>query len=344
MKKNGQMKSYFEHVIETSERFDEQIGAFVRKLVSSGDEEVKCFVQVKVVMTVKVTSDEFVDFVFGDRVQVLEFVQCTELFHVQPVRRDDVRLTFEQMFRFNRRDFGDRREDVSRVNGRSFHTVPVIDLAIAGFLVHVKLVEIVVKVDVAGAQVSTEQSGVGGEDGGDSQLAHTTQHQTTAGQPFVEVSHNVGLSVFRFRRREFDEMRVELFQEPGDTVAEKNGVVRLTIVPRHSDVTSVPEVVFPFVQLPTGGSDVEQYHLRISVDQPPAVNHSNSKVFQTLNGRPEQGLLLVQHFDFGSNEMVVDRPEQTVLITQLFRSDLSLRPNHRVNAAHLTDGFGTEKG
>ena len=54
---------------------NEEIGAFVGELVSSGDEEVERLIQVEVVMAVKMPADEIVDLFLRHGVQVLEWRQ-----------------------------------------------------------------------------------------------------------------------------------------------------------------------------------------------------------------------------------------------------------------------------
>ena len=58
-------------MVESGERLYEEIRAFVGELVSAGDEEVKRLVQFEVEMAVEVTSNEIVDFLLGDRVEIL---------------------------------------------------------------------------------------------------------------------------------------------------------------------------------------------------------------------------------------------------------------------------------
>lgn len=64
-------------------------------------------------------------------------------------------------------DVRDRGEDVGAVGSGSLDTVAVVDATLAGLVVDVKVLQVVVEVNGAGAQVSTEQGGVSGEDGRD---------------------------------------------------------------------------------------------------------------------------------------------------------------------------------
>jgi hypothetical protein len=67
------------------------------------------------------------------------------------------------MFTFVGRDMAHRGEHVRGVSGCTFDAVAVVYPALAGFVVNVKELQIVVEVDGAGTQISTEESGVGGE-------------------------------------------------------------------------------------------------------------------------------------------------------------------------------------
>lgn len=51
--------------------------------------------------------------------------------------------------------------------------------------------ELVVEVHIACTQVSPQQCGVSGEDGGDGHLPVSAQHQAQAGQPLMEMCHDV---------------------------------------------------------------------------------------------------------------------------------------------------------
>jgi hypothetical protein len=64
-------------------------------------------------------------------------------------------------------DVADCGEDVGRVCGSTFNAVTMIDASLAGFVVDIKVLEIVVKIDGPCAEVSTEESGVGSEYCGD---------------------------------------------------------------------------------------------------------------------------------------------------------------------------------
>ena len=74
----------------TSKRFDKHVNTFIPKLVSTSSEQIKSVVQIEIVMTIEMTSDEIVNLLLGLDVEVLEFVHSSELLDVETVREDTV--------------------------------------------------------------------------------------------------------------------------------------------------------------------------------------------------------------------------------------------------------------
>ena len=60
---------------------------------------IKRVLQIKVVMSVEVTSNKLVDLSLGCLMQVLELVHSLELDDVETVRQDAIRFALQQMFR-----------------------------------------------------------------------------------------------------------------------------------------------------------------------------------------------------------------------------------------------------
>lgn len=56
---------------------------------------------------------------------------------------------------------------------------------------HTHLCKFVIKIYISSTQVASQQCGMSGEDGCDGQLSMPTQHQAQAGQPLMEMGHNV---------------------------------------------------------------------------------------------------------------------------------------------------------
>lgn len=78
---------------------------------------------------------------------------------------------------------------------RSQADEPVVDTTLASLVIDVKVLKVVVKVDAARAEVSSEQSGMGGKDGGDVDVSLSAQRDSKSGLPLVEVSNDGGRSV-----------------------------------------------------------------------------------------------------------------------------------------------------
>lgn len=74
----------------TRERLYEHVHSLVAVLVTTGGEEVERVVEVKVVVAVEMASDEVIDLLLRDSVEVLELVHGRELGHVETVGRDTV--------------------------------------------------------------------------------------------------------------------------------------------------------------------------------------------------------------------------------------------------------------
>lgn len=181
-------------MIETRQRLDEHVHAFVGELVPTGREQVERLVEIEIVVAVEVTAYEVVDFLFRDGVQVLKLVESAELFHAEAVGRGHVGLALEQIVRLVARDLRHCGEHVGAMSGGSFHAVAMVDATIAGLFVQIERGDVVVEVAMAGAQVAAEQGGVRGKYGRDVEATRPRQDETDAGHPFVKVrDHVLGL-------------------------------------------------------------------------------------------------------------------------------------------------------
>ena len=85
------------------------------------------------------------------------------------------RFPFEEVLALVRGDVRDRGEDVGTVGGAAFDAVAVVDPALAGLVVDIKVLQVVVEVDATRTEIPTEESGVGGEDCGDVERATAAQ-------------------------------------------------------------------------------------------------------------------------------------------------------------------------
>ena len=151
--------------------------------------------QIEIVGSVEVTANEFVDFRLALGVKILEFVHRLELDDIKTVGEDAVRFSLEEMLALVGGDVGDSGEDVGAVGGGTLDAVAMVDAALACFMVNVKVLEVVVEVDGAGAEVSTKEGCVGGKDGGDIDMALPTQGYCETGLPLVEVGNDSSLEL-----------------------------------------------------------------------------------------------------------------------------------------------------
>ena len=143
-------------------------------------------------MTVKVAADKIVDLGFCSGVEILELVHRLELDDVEAVWQDAIGLALEQVLGLVRGDVRDSGEDVSTMSGATLDAVAVVDAALASFVVDIKILEIVVKIDAARAEVAAKECGMGSEDGGDIDVAFAAKGDREACLPFVEVGDDGG--------------------------------------------------------------------------------------------------------------------------------------------------------
>ena len=94
-------------------------------------------------------------------------------------------------------DVGDGRKDVGRVRCGSLDAVPMVDPPLACFSINIEVLQVVVEVNRAGAEVSAEQRSMGREDGGQVDLPLLAQGQSNTSQPLMEVSNDRTLLLVR---------------------------------------------------------------------------------------------------------------------------------------------------
>ena len=151
-----------EQVVQTCQRFNEDVGPLVGELIPAGSEEIEGAVEVEVEMAVEVSAHKLVDLLLARRVQVLELVQIP--FHIEPVGGDQVRLSLHKMSRLHTGDLRHSGEYVRQVRARPLNAISMVDPSLSRFHVTVEILEIVVEVGVAGAEVSAQLGGMRRED------------------------------------------------------------------------------------------------------------------------------------------------------------------------------------
>jgi hypothetical protein len=79
------------------------------------------------------------------------------------------------------------------VRSGALNAVAVVDTALSCLGVDVEVLEIIVEIDRAGAEVATEERGVGGKDGGNIDAALLAERDRDTCQPFVELDNDGSL-------------------------------------------------------------------------------------------------------------------------------------------------------
>lgn len=87
------------------------------------------------------SSYEIINLLFGQGMKVLELMKSWELFNIEAIRCNDIRLALQQMLRLNACDLWDCRESVGKVGWTSLHAVPMVDTSPPSFLIYIKLKE-----------------------------------------------------------------------------------------------------------------------------------------------------------------------------------------------------------
>lgn len=182
---------------DTRKSLKVKVNAFVAILVAACGEKVQGVVKVKVVVAVKVALDKGPDLLLALVVAVVQFMHGAKLVAIEAIREDPVGLALQQVLRLVRRDVRDSGEDVSTVGCSTLQTVAMIDASSSRLLILVKVLEMVVKVFISRAQVSSKQRRMGREDRGHPQVAFSTEDNSHTGHPLMVVRDDghVGLQV-----------------------------------------------------------------------------------------------------------------------------------------------------
>lgn len=178
-------------VVQPRQRLDEHIHTLVAILITTSSEEVERILRIKVVVPVKVTSDEIVDLLLCLLMQVLELVCGGEFLNIQTIGQDAVGLALQKMFALVRGDVRDGGEDIGGVCGCALYAVAVVDATLSSFRIHIEKLQVVVEIDRTCAEVAAKKRSVCGEDGGDIDAALLAQGQRNTSKPLVEL-HNDG--------------------------------------------------------------------------------------------------------------------------------------------------------
>lgn len=311
-----------EAVVEPGQRLDEHVGTLVAELVAAADKEVQGVVEVPVKVAVKVPLDELADSGLVDGVQVLELVHGAELDDIEAVGHHAVGLALEEVLRLVGGDMTDGCEDVARVSGRPLDTVAMVDTPLAGLGVDVEILEVVVEVHVACAQVAAQQGGMGGEDGGEVHLPLANQGDRNTGEPLVEMGNHGVLLVSGHK----------LSQKPCYKIAKHNCIISLGIVGRGRNVGRAPQVGLPLVEVAVRTADIEQHHSGGSINQPAAVHIVDASLAHAPESVPKHSHRF-ERLNLHISRLVVELADHNVAAAILFGGDGGLCFEYRVDTA-----------
>ena len=188
---NGHVASDgLETMIETSERLDEHVYTLVPEFVPTSGEDIKCVVRLEIVMAIEMTTHKVVDLFLVDLVKILELVDSGKLGHIKTIGKHAIRLALQKMLRLESSNVRNCGENITSMSSRPFNAVSVVNSSLASFSVDIEPLQVIVKVDRTSTEVSTEKSGVCGEDGCNVNVSLFAKRQTDTGKPFVEMSND----------------------------------------------------------------------------------------------------------------------------------------------------------
>jgi len=101
------------------------------------------------------------------------------------------------MFSFICSDVRDGGEDICTVCRGAFDAISVIDTTLSGFVINVKVLKVVVKVNGSSTQVSAQKGRVCRENRGDIDVPVPTERNGDPCLPFVEMCHDSGAELPR---------------------------------------------------------------------------------------------------------------------------------------------------
>ena len=122
--------------------------------------------------------------------QVLELVHRLELDDIQSIRQHSVRFPLQQMLTLVRSYMRYGSKYIGAMCGGALDTVSVVDSALSGFVIDIKVLEIVVEVDGASTEVSAKEGSMRREYGRYVYMTFATKGDSEASLPFVEVGND----------------------------------------------------------------------------------------------------------------------------------------------------------
>jgi hypothetical protein len=108
-------------------------------------------------------------------------VHGRKLRNIETVGENTVWFSLQKMFAFVCRDVGDSGENIARVGRSSFNAVSVVDATLSSLGIHIEILQVIVEINGTSTEVPSEESRVGGEDGGDIDSAPFAEWESYTG-------------------------------------------------------------------------------------------------------------------------------------------------------------------
>jgi hypothetical protein len=110
--------------------------------------------------------------------------------NVETIREDSIRLSLQKMFALVGSDVGYGCKNIARVCRSTLNAVSMIDSTFSSLCIYIKVLQIIIKIDGAGAEVSSKKSCVGSKNRGYIDPALLAEGKSYTGKPFVEVCND----------------------------------------------------------------------------------------------------------------------------------------------------------
>ena len=203
-------------------------------------------------------TDKLVDLLPCGCVQIRVLAHPLKIVGVQAIWHDTVRLALQEILRLQGSDVRYSGEDVRTVCRCTLDAISMVYAAFSGFMVDVKILDIVIKVNIASGEVTAKESSVCREHCRDIDATFPADGDGDTCLPFVEVSDDSSIELpgdilplghKSGGQNRWPKRRViaHLAQEPGYKITEQDGVVGFSIMGRGRDACEVPQVPFPLV-------------------------------------------------------------------------------------------------
>lgn len=122
--------------------------------------------------------------------KILKFVHGLEFDDVQTIWKNAIGLALEEMFGLKSSDMRNGGENVSTMGSASLYTIAMIDAPLACLVIDVKILKIVVEIHASCAEIAAKKCGVCCEDGCDIDVTLSTEGNSEACLPFVEMGND----------------------------------------------------------------------------------------------------------------------------------------------------------